>query len=1185
MLRAGIHAAAVLCLLPLLLFAGAAFAQELPFTNYTQESELNPLPSADVRSIYQDHLGYLWFVIYSSGLLRYDGHAFDTYAGAEGLAEPTVRQVLEDSLGRLWVATNSGLYISDRPLDRYGTGERIRFARSIGSTPLVRSAVVENRLAVDRRGWFWVGTRESGIIRYRPFGADSVAVDTIATGLAGEVKNRDVRSLAVRRDGSVWAGVGGGPVLVFRSGEPRFEVLGVPEGLPSGTSTDVFFEDHGGRLLGGCRSGLLWVLDEKPAPHVTVVDSELHSRISAIAEESDGTMWLSSSGSGVLRMEPGNRPASGAILHAGMLVTSRNGLLGDNVNNLTIDREGDLWFAQSGGASKLRPNYRAFANYSAVSRGGARPFLTNGEVNAVCTIPGPGGRRDLWVGTSTGGITVLSEDSILLTMGPDRGLRSAWVYGISTDERGRIWIACQSGINCISTDPHVPAPPSPSLEATTLFGRRAWISAYCNNTIYNCLSLTMPADSTGTRVTPGMWFPGYQSLYCCVGDEWYVFRSASGLTSNAFTAAAFDREGYLWVGTRDAGLYRSRWPLTLDRLRKASTRDVENPLGSRAPFGREIMDPVFEPSFDRRHGLPSNQIETMLMGDDALWVGTFEGLVALEGRPLAPGVVLTARDGLGANNATSLGRSPVNGNLWVGTNGGLSEVDVKTRRVIRTVTKHDGLLDNEVWASASVFAGADGMVAFGTAKGVAIYRPAVDRPNLSPPLLRFEQASLRQDDFGNNELTLRYAALSYSNEHIVRYRTRLIGYDTGWSQEGREVRLRYTNLGAFLFPKTYTFAFTACNNSGVWADHALESSFDILPPWWQRWWWVMLNVVLLGGIVIGVSRYRTRQLHRRSRELERIVEQRTHEIRLKADENLRQAEELAATNRVLEEKNEEIVRTQEQLVMQEKLASLGALTAGIAHEIKNPLNFVNNFAELSAELLGELRADIGTQEERIDSDTLARIRESLSDLEHNALKINEHGKRADSIVRGMLMHSRGKSGERMPTDVNALLEEYVNLAYHGLRAQDSNFNIAIKRDYDPDAGQIDAVPQDLSRVFLNIVNNACYAANERKKEAQNDFVPTLTICTRNGRETVEVRIRDNGKGIPASIRDKIFEPFFTTKPTGKGTGLGLSLSYDIVKQHHGDLTVDTREGEYTEFIIRLPKHHLEGHADDPHHGR
>jgi len=262
----------------------------------------------------------------------------------------------------------------------------------------------------------------------------------------------------------------------------------------------------------------------------------------------------------------------------------------------------------------------------------------------------------------------------------------------------------------------------------------------------------------------------------------------------------------------------------------------------------------------------------------------------------------------------------------------------------------------------------------------------------------------------------------------------------------------------------------------------------------------------------------------------------------------------------------ELKSAQAQLVHSEKMASLGELTAGIAHEIKNPLNFVNNFSEISGELLDEI-------DEELENNNKEEILAILKDLKQNLKKINEHGKRADSIVKGMLLHSRGTAGEKTLTDINDLLEQYVNLAYHGMRATNKEFNITIEKDYDKTLEKINVVPQDLSRVFLNIINNGCYAAFERKKKSgDNEFFPTLKVSTKNLKDKVEIRIGDNGNGIPKDILDKIFQPFFTTKPTGEGTGLGLSLSYDIVtKIHGGELKVESEEGKHTEFIIVIPK--------------
>jgi two-component system, NtrC family, sensor kinase len=268
---------------------------------------------------------------------------------------------------------------------------------------------------------------------------------------------------------------------------------------------------------------------------------------------------------------------------------------------------------------------------------------------------------------------------------------------------------------------------------------------------------------------------------------------------------------------------------------------------------------------------------------------------------------------------------------------------------------------------------------------------------------------------------------------------------------------------------------------------------------------------------------------------------------------------------------EDLRTTQDRLVQTQKLASLGQLTAGIAHEIKNPLNFVNNFSGVSVELIDELEETLASV--KADDKTRAAITELANTLRGNLDKIVQHGKRADAIVKNMLLHSREGSGEHRPVDINALVEEAVNLAYHGARAEKQGFNITLERSIDPTAGQVDCFPQEITRVLLNLISNGFYAATKRKAQANNgDYEPTLTAATKNLGDRVVIKIRDNGTGIPPEVREKLFNPFFTTKPAGEGTGLGLSISHDIVvKQHSGSIEVDSQPGEYTEVRIVLPR--------------
>jgi signal transduction histidine kinase len=290
-----------------------------------------------------------------------------------------------------------------------------------------------------------------------------------------------------------------------------------------------------------------------------------------------------------------------------------------------------------------------------------------------------------------------------------------------------------------------------------------------------------------------------------------------------------------------------------------------------------------------------------------------------------------------------------------------------------------------------------------------------------------------------------------------------------------------------------------------------------------------------------------------------------------AIENVRLFESVEARTRELSASLEELRTAQDRLVQTQKLASLGQLTAGIAHEIKNPLNFVNNFSSISTELLEELQEALGDLP--IDQKLRVEIDELAGTLRGNLERIVQHGKRADSIVKNMLLHSREGSGEHRLVDINALVEESLNLAYHGARAEKQGFNITLERSFDPTAGDVDLFPQEITRVLLNLISNGFYAATKRKSQTNNDgYEPILAAATKSLGDRVEIRIRDNGTGIPADVKEKMFNPFFTTKPPGEGTGLGLSLSHDIiVKQHAGTIEVDTKPGEFTEFRIVLPR--------------
>jgi signal transduction histidine kinase len=333
--------------------------------------------------------------------------------------------------------------------------------------------------------------------------------------------------------------------------------------------------------------------------------------------------------------------------------------------------------------------------------------------------------------------------------------------------------------------------------------------------------------------------------------------------------------------------------------------------------------------------------------------------------------------------------------------------------------------------------------------------------------------------------------------------------------------------------------------SGCW--HSGHSS------WWFSWWAELIYFIIFVGFVRLWVRSQSIRLLNENAWLEQKVAERTEALR-ESLENLRQ--------------------TQGQLIQAEKMASLGELTAGIAHEIQNPLNFVNNFSEVNTELLDDINKSL-------DEGNTEEVKGILKDLEMNMGKITFHGKRADAIVKGMLLHSRASSGQKILTDINTLTDEYLRLSYHGLRARDKSFNARFIMDFDENTGELMLVQQDIGRVLLNLFNNAFYSVTEKKKQlegtplsgdaAKEVYEPTVSVSTKRIKDLVEIRIRDNGQGISINVIDKIYQPFFTTKPPGQGTGLGLSLSYDIItKEHNGKIDVITKENEYTEFIIQLP---------------
>jgi len=405
---------------------------------------------------------------------------------------------------------------------------------------------------------------------------------------------------------------------------------------------------------------------------------------------------------------------------------------------------------------------------------------------------------------------------------------------------------------------------------------------------------------------------------------------------------------------------------------------------------------------------------------------------------------------------------------------------------------------------------------------------------LSEPLMQAKEIDLQ---YNQNTFSFEFLNIDFiSQQEDTRVLYNLQNYDNAWRKAGDEKKAYYFNVP----PGKYIFKVKAISATGLAAEK--DIAVIISSPWWETWWFRVLSVLALIIVIYAIIKERSRKLKAENLLLEKKVNERTQQ---------------------LQQSISDLKSTQAQLIQSEKMASLGELTAGIAHEIQNPLNFVNNFSEVNSELIAEMKNGI-------DRGNLDEIRSIAQDIDDNEQKIIFHGKRADAIVKSMLQHSRTSTVQKESTNVNALADEYLRLAYHGLRAKDKSFNAEIKSDLDPSIGKIKIVPQEIGRVLLNLINNAFYAVNEKAKLGAPNYEPRVIVSTKKLDGKVGISVADNGNGIPKNIVDKVFQPFFTTKTTGQGTGLGLSLAYDIIKAHGGEIKVETKEGEGSEFIIQLP---------------
>ena len=1102
--------------------------------------------------------------MYAQGRRPLRQYVHDHWGVPQGLPQNSAYTLFQSRDGYLWFGTQEGLVRFDglqfKVIDRINNKDM----RNNWGFPF----------AEDQRGGIWMmyAGRNLGVGRY----ANGVfhTVDT-TDGLP----SNDIRYIRTTRDGSVWI-FERSARLVTQYLHGTMKTWRQSDGLPSDSVFSVS-EDSKGNFWFNTPKGVA-----KYDGHSFTVfstrnglpnDNALgtgHRGIETIFEDSQGTVWMRMN-SGLIRLRDGKT----------RIFTTKDGLLDNRANPVFEDKDGAIWFFSTEGINKMAGG--RIQSYKTTT-----PFQ---NVNDVCV----GKDNAIWIGTNEG--IWRFADGVYDHFGKENGLSNEIIGTMLIDREGSVWFGIDgNGLHRLREGKFVTYSREDGLKSNDITSvledskNNLWIGTRGgglarlsgttvrvfdeNDKLFPWIG-SIAEDHQGT-----MWVTGFD------GDRTKIYTINNGVVREyKQRGISFDqayelivrKSGAVLVTLADSILSFQHGRFTLLNKELISARPSCLIEDSKEQLwigtfggGLYLLKDNTLVHFTKEQGFRAARMNSIYEDHDGeIWIATdSDGLYRYKDGAFFS---FNPENGFPEYTLGSIVEDNV-GYLWFGTNRAAYRIQKKalddfaegkgSSYSYNVYGTSDGMKSGETNALGwpNIWKMKDGRIVFTTVGGAAVVNPADIKLNEIPPPVvidRFlvEGAQQPTDTLirvpaGKERFEFHYAGLSFIGADKVQYKYKLEGQDKDWIDAGARRDAYYTSLR----PGTYTFRVIAANSDGVWNETGATLQFEMMPFFYQSTWF--LSLVVLGFLAGGPSFYylRMKSVKKQAAELESLVQKRTSELQNTLDH---------------------LKETQNQLVLSEKMASLGQLTAGIAHEIKNPLNFITNFAVLSQDLTKDLRTELAAEKKKVDPKRAGEIEELLSDLEQNVTKINEHGKRADSIVRGMLLHSRGKAGERQETDINALLAEYTNLAYHGMRALDQSFNVKIETDLDPSIGKMKVVPQDLSRAFLNIVNNACYAANDKRKNAQNGFSPVVKVSAKNLGDTIEIRIRDNGNGIPREVLDRMFNPFFTTKPAGIGTGLGLSLTYDIITQvHKGQIDVDTKEGEFAEFIIRIPKESDGGQA-------
>ncbi len=1105
-----------------------------------------------------------------------------------------ITSLAEDSEGYIWFGCNTN--IGGGGLHRFdGKGINSFMHDPHDSNSLAENSVTS--LVIDSKGMIWIGTWGEGLDRFDPV-AETFTHYRYHAKEKGSLSCDFVKSLVKDKEGNLWIGTSDG-LNKLNPGTGKFVRFFHEKNNPSTLSNDLvqtLYMDHEGRIWIGTDYGLNLFIPRSGKftnffPCKNAGQNICSNSISVIFEDSRRNLWIGTYEAGLLTLDR----KTGEFTHYYYDSSNSdkpappplNNRYADPVTIISEDAAGSLWIgAYAAGINCYNPASKKTIHYSRDVKND-RVYPYNGfrrdsmTTQPSCTLLSKNGL--FWMGTTLGGLYVINP---LHKTVPYFPVKQQSANSFSKDASGVLWIATDNGLlekfpdgreTVFTHDPKNPQ----SISVDGIYdilsdgAGNLWLGTNgggldkFNTTTHNCLHYTHN-DNDPQSLSNG-------NVLCLFKDSRNILWVA--------TAGGLDK----LEESRKSFIHYRNIPddsTSISNNLVISMVEETNHLWAATIRGLNRLD---EQTGRWTHYLPNSTIKSVFIDHrNIIWAGAGDGLFFYD--RLQDSFALYRNPGTRKTVNSVLNITEDNDHqLWITTSDALYRINDGRNRLFKFGTD-EGIHPNQFLAEFS-YKSKDGQLFIGDQGGYYAFFPGQLQGNVVLPAIYFTDFRLKNREikpgsgkllllplsqtkeislkYDQNSFSFGFQALHFMNPDSVNYSYIMQGYDNLWHDLGNTSQVSFFSLP----PGHYLLKIRAVTNNAVWNEKTLK--IVIHPPWWTTWWAIALFSTLLIAVVWGIIYLRSRRLRRLNKILEEKVNIRTDQL-----------------NQSLKD----LKATQKQLVMSEKMASLGEVTAGIAHEIQNPLNFVNNFSELNGELIEELKEERAKPKEERDEEL---ENELLNDFGANSEKISHHGKRAQAIVTSMLEHSRISSGKKEPTDINALIEEQLRLSYQAMKTRNevshtSLPEIEIKTDFDKalsadytGAGKINIVPQAIGRVMLNLFNNAFYACAERSRStcaersrasagSADGYVPTVTVSTMYsplpgrgvGGEAI-ITVKDNGTGIPEKIKDKIFQPFFTTKPTGQGTGLGLSLSYEIVNAHGGEIKVESREGEGTEFIIHL----------------